>query len=294
MREKATLESMIQTAQTNIKENKKTISAKNSEIKDLEKNVKEYINSNTTAVERDLLQKKQSRFFKFGASGVIAAVAMALILIVLKLILAEGFNQALWIALLVVAVLILGGGIAAVIYGLTFRKGIKALSQELATFDVHKNELEDQIDTCQKAIANCKKAIKKEEAAIEDCKDELRYYKYEQLFQGHVMVFVGEKGAMGGKYKTIVNTIEIDGFEQGFAERPFKALRLLPGDHTVKVTVQAQVNNEYQNIVSEIEQINVDQQSLYMVYEFKGANGGIVCKKYTDIIEFFDATNQEP
>lgn len=294
MREKATLESAIQTAQANIKENKKTISSKNGEIKDLEKNIKEYISTNTTAMERDLLQKKQSKFFKLGAFGAIAAVVLALILIVLKLILGAGFNQSLWIVLLVVSGLILGGGIASVIYGMTFGKSIKALSQDLATFDVHKNELEDQIASCQKAITNCKKAIKKEESTIDDCEDELRFYKYEQLFQGHVMVFVGEKVAIGGKYKTIVNTIEIDGFEQGFADRPFKALRLLPGDHTIKVTVQTQVNNEYQNVASEVLQINVDEQSLYMVYEFKGANGGLVCKQYTDIIEFFDATNQEP
>ena len=92
----------------------------------------------------------------------------------------------------------------------------------------------------------------------------------------------------------IVNTIEIDNMPQGFAERPFKPILLSPGAHTIRVTVQHETNGVQQNYSSEWEQICIDEESLYMLFEFKGPQNGVTVKKFTDIVAFFDATNQEP
>ena len=294
MRAKEILEATIQNSRDNIKANKSVISEKGDDINRLEKEIKDYIGSNVVASQRDIFQKKKAGFLKLGAAAAILAVVTALVNLILKLIMGAGMHLAVYIIIYCVAGLILAGAVALVIYALTFNKTIASMTQQLATFDVYKNELESQIEGNEKVIANCKKAIKQEQAVIEECEDELEYYKYERYFQGHVLVFVGEKNPVGGKYKNIVNTIEIDNMPQGFAERPFKPILLSPGDHTVRVTVQHEANGVQQNYSSEWEQICADEASVYMLFEFKGPQGGVTVKKFNDIIAFFDATNQEP
>ena len=294
MRAKDILEATIQNSRDNIKANKSMISEKGDDIKRLEKEIKDYISSNVVASQREIFQQKKTGFLKLGAAAAALAVLVALVNLIIKLIMGVGMSTVLYVILYCVAGLILAGGIAAVVYAFTFNKTISAMTQQLVTFDVYKNELESQIQGNEKVIANCKKAIKQEQAVIEECQDELEYYKYERYFRGHALVFVGEKNPVGGKYKNIVNTIEIDNMPQGFAERPFKPILLSPGPHAIRVTVQHVANGVQQNYSSEWEEICTDEASLYMLFEFKGPQNGVTVKKFTDIVAFFDATNQEP
>ena len=294
MRAKEILEATIQNSRANIKANKKTISEKADDIKRLEKEIKDYISSNIVASQRDIFQKKKAGFMKLGAAAAVLAVIVALVNLIIKLIMGAEMSTVAYVIVFCVAGLILAGAVAAVVYALTFNKTIASMTQQLTTFDIYKNELESQIEGNEKVITNCKKAIKQEQSVIEECEDELEYYKYERYFLGHVLVFVGEKNPVGGKYKNIVNTIEIDNMPQGFAERPFKPILLSPGNHTIRVTVQHETNGVQQNYSSEWEQICTDEESLYMLFEFKGPQNGVTVKKFTDIVAFFDATNQEP
>lgn len=294
MREKETLQLSIQNAKANIKANKKTISDRNEEIKSLQNAIREYIASNTTATVRAKLQKKKSNLLKLAGGVAGLAVVTVLVDVIWKLVKGVHMSQVLWVLLLVLAGIILGGAIALVVYALTFNKPIRALSEDLSTFDVYKNELEDKIAACQKAIAGCNKAIRQETEAMEECEDELEYYKYENLFQNHVMVFAGEKNSLTGKYKNVVNTIEIDGAPVGFAERPFKAIRLEPGIHQVKLSVQHEANGTQTIVHSDPVQVSGDGDSVYLLFEFKNPQDGITVTEFTEIVPFFDATKQSP
>lgn len=294
MRAKEILEATIQSSRDNIKQNKNTITEKTEGIKQLQKAIKDYISSNVVASQREIFQKKKAGFFKLGGAAAILAVLILLVNLILKAIMGADLHLAVWIILFCFAGLFFAGAIAAVVYAFTFNNTISSMTQQLATFDVHKHELESQIEGNEKVIANCKKAMKQEQAIIEECEDELEYYKYEKYFMGHALVFVGEKPAVGGKHKNIVNTIELDGIPQGFAERPFKPIPLTPGLHTIQVTVQHEANGVQQNYSSEPEQISGDAASMYLLFEFKGPQTGVTVKKFTDIVAFFDATNQDP
>ena len=157
---------------------------------------------------------------------------------------------------------------------------IKALGPELKSFH-------ETVDQLIAANTECKNKILALERAEREQAEKRKFADMDAKYKNYVLVYVGEKSVCHySDYKVMRNRIEIDGTDYGFVEnKPFKAIYLNPGVHSIKVTVQSG-NDLY---TSNVQQFVVDNNCNYFVFESLWARGFKI-DKFDNAADFFNFT----
>ena len=280
-------------------------------VKDVQQQIDAYILTDPVATKRAGLEKERKALKSAGGSFIIWMIILEVLLFIASLFMKELLQEKGFIRIIMHAapLLLLIPAFMKLIAAGKLKPQIKELSKGLKEFDVHKNELEDEQARYEKQVKNCESRIsdlrskikqanrqrndkvKDLEEKIEDCQADM---KYAPLAKNHVMIFVGEKNSYSGEYRSMRNEIIIDGISYGAAGIPFKAITLTPGLHAVQVLCQVYFSEEYHTYASVVDQINVENGSVFMKFEFKGPGSSFYGEKFFEASDFFKATKQKP
>lgn len=256
------------------------------------------IDHNPIAAERRRIENLKEQLHSWGMGliilPIVADVALFVLLLLLEGILERmigGDPLQLQLTILAIPLALIIPGIILLVVSAVQNGKIDKLTAQLREFDIEKQPLEDKISMLTKQITECDEFIAKQNNCLARCETEIKFAAYAK---NHIMLFVAEEGASSDQYRSIKNSIIIDGVEYGAASMPFKTIELTPGLHTIRVNVAVYFSERYHIYSSDFIQVRAESDSVFLKCVFKGPSRPFSFEKFTDINAFFEAINYEP
>jgi hypothetical protein len=258
----------------------------------------EMIKNNTVAAEREKKEILRNGLKLFGKICVFGPLVLDVVLFVALIVFESAIERAingdalqLQLTILAIPLALIIPGIILWILSALPKKKIAELSAQLVEFDKEKLPFERAITFCTSELEKQKEIIEKAKEKKADCELELKYAQYAK---DHVMIFVAEKGSSDDDLRSIKHNIVVDNIDYGSAIAPFKAIKLSSGIHAIRVDVGVYINGTLKVYSSDVTQVEVNEDRVFIKYVFKGPGMPFFAQKYYDAPEFFKATNQKP